>query len=62
MHTIVFVAAGLAVIISVNVWAANRDVEVGQAASAYQNCVEAQYHMTPIEWYEQTGQYPLCGN
>lgn len=62
MNTGAFVLGGLAIIVAVNVWAAGRDREVSQAALAYEQCVKREYHMTPIQWYEQQHEYPLCGN
>lgn len=62
MNIILTIGAGLIVIIGLNFWALGHDREVNDAALAYERCVQLQYHMTPIQWYEQNKQYPLCGN
>lgn len=51
-----------AAIIVFNVWGDIRERDIRSAAVAYERCVQSEYHMTPTAWYEQTGQYPLCGN
>ena len=62
MNTFILVAGGLAIIIGVNVLADGRDAQINQAALAYEQCVQREYGMTPIQWYEQNQKYPLCGN
>lgn len=62
MNTLIGIGAGILIIVGVNVWADGHDAEVSRAAQAYQQCVEDQYHMTPIQWYEDHKEYPLCGN
>lgn len=61
MNTPIIIGGFLALIV-VNVWAANVDTERNAAYATYEQCVQQQYHMTPMEWYEENGQYPLCGN
>lgn len=63
MHTAyAWVIVALTAIVLVNMWANRHDKEVVQAAHAYEKCVQQEYHMTPIRWYEQNGKYPECGN
>jgi hypothetical protein len=38
------------------------DAALRRSASLYEECVKAEYGMTPIQWYEQHGKYPKCGN
>ena len=49
-------------VVFLGVWFDRRDVEMNQAAIAYEQCVQREYGMTPIKWYEQHQKYPTCGN
>lgn len=49
-------------VIGINIWAAGLDIERNRAAIAYEQCVQKEYGMTPIQWYEKNHKYPLCGN
>lgn len=62
MQPILFIAGAIVFVIGVNVWAADKDMEINASAASYESCVKQQYNMTPQQWYEQHGQYPLCGN
>jgi hypothetical protein len=59
---LLIIAVMFASVVGVNMWGLARDREVRQAAVAYENCVQNEYHMTPIQWYELNHQYPQCGN
>ena len=42
-------------------WTADRDVKLMEWADAYEKCVAAEYHTTPMEWYWEHGEtYPEC--
>ena len=56
------VIGGLIIIFLINAWSLNQDVKRTQAAWAYERCVQKEYGMTPIQWYEEHKEYPLCGN
>lgn len=58
---IAFSIVAVVIVTVVGRWADNHDREVMQAAAAYESCVKSEYHMTPIQWYEQNNKYPLCG-
>ena len=62
MQTAIIIAVGVIAIIGVNVWADGLHRERNMAATLYEQCVQAEYGMTPIQWYEQNGKYPRCGN
>lgn len=62
MTTVVYVMVGVGLFVSFIGWSDEHTREVNQAAIAYEQCVQTEYGMTPIQWYEQHHQYPLCGN
>lgn len=33
-----------------------------RTAALYEQCVKAEYGMTPIQWYAEHHKYPVCGN
>lgn len=43
-------------------WFSTRDAEVRASAVAYEQCVKAEYGMTPVAYYEKHHKYPKCGN
>jgi hypothetical protein len=57
-----FLLASAIVLVATIVSANRMDVERGKAVAAYEQCVQQEYGMTPIKWYEEHQQYPLCGN
>jgi len=42
-------------------WSGKHDKMVEYAAIRYENCVEKKYHTTPSAWYNEHGEYPVCG-
>lgn len=41
-------------------WFAEHDRQMRQAYIRYESCVQREYRMTPIAWYEQHHRYPEC--
>lgn len=48
------------VFFGIGMWTADRDKKVEQASARYELCVHNQYGMSPAQWYEEQGQYPVC--
>lgn len=43
-------------------WTAERDEKVFEAAAKYERCVKEIYHTTPMQWYNEHGEFPECSN
>lgn len=50
----------LAGVYGIITWSNWRDEKVMQAAEAYEECVEKQYHTTPSDYRAEHGEYPVC--
>ena len=42
-------------------WSAQHDKMVQYAAEKYEHCVEKKYHTDTSAWYNEHGEYPVCG-
>ena len=42
------------------VWLAQRDVELMEWATLYEDCVMVEYNTTPTVYYNENGEYPEC--
>lgn len=62
MKVAAYAAAALVTLVGFQIWAGDRDAEMRQASAMYEACVQKEYGMTPIKWYEQHQKYPRCGN
>lgn len=62
MKIATYAAISLITFIGFQVWTGDRDKELRQAAALYEQCVQKEYGMTPIRWYEEHQKYPQCGN
>jgi len=41
-------------------WSNNHLERINKAAESYETCVWSQYHMSPINYYQEHGAYPEC--
>lgn len=62
MKTALFIAIIVIAIIPLKVTFEKRDAQLMRSVSLYEQCVKAEYGMTPIQWYEEHHKYPVCGN
>lgn len=56
------VLAAIVAMVPITVTFEKRDAQIRRSASLYEECVKAEYGMTPIRWYEEHHKYPVCGN
>ena len=56
--TILIIIAAIVGILSL---ASQHDKAAMASAEKYEKCVEKEYHTTPSEWYNEHGEYPVCG-
>ena len=56
MWIVVLVAVG----IGVNYWAAKLDPIRNEASQKYEACVQREYGMHPVAYYQDNGVYPPC--
>jgi hypothetical protein len=56
----IILIAGVLIIIaaSFTAWTIKRDAQLMEWADKYEQCVGAEYHTTPSEYYQKWGQYP----
>lgn len=62
MQIFVTTAFVIAAAVTLNIVATHRDAELMRTAALYEQCVKAEYGMTPIQWYAEHHKYPVCGN
>ncbi len=60
MSTVSLIAAGLVMIVGVNVWAAKADTIRNSEMKSYEDCIKVQYHSTPEIMYSNDGYLPDC--
>ena len=47
--------------IGILILSSKHDKAITASAERYEKCVEKEYHTTPSEWYNEHGEYPVCG-
>jgi len=60
MKTFLIWAWVLIIIGWILVWSAGRDEKIMESAEKYEQCVKAEYGVTPAYYYEEHGEYPEC--
>ena len=54
---VTLILAGMAGILA---WSNDHDKKVMQAADIYEDCIKAEYGVSPSNWYAEHGEYPTC--
>lgn len=60
MKYIIALIAGILILGSFLAWTNKRDAKVIESSQRYEECIKAQYDTTPMEYYYNNGEYPVC--